>query len=62
MKLVEQAFNYDVLGARGFRAAADLVDRCACFDFCYGNLDDAVQTFAVLAEGERCSRDTRAHR
>jgi hypothetical protein len=62
MKLVEQAFNYDVLGVRGFQAAADLVDRCACFDFCYGNLDEAVQTFAVLAEAEGRSRDMRAHR
>ncbi len=50
MKLVEQAFNYDILGARGFRAAADLVARCACFDFSYGSLDDAVRTFAALSE------------
>jgi hypothetical protein len=55
MKLVEQAFNYDVLGVRGFRAAADLVDRCACYEFTYGNLDDAVATFALLAEGDNAS-------
>lgn len=55
MKLVEQAFNYDVLGVRGFRAAADLVDRCACFEFSYGDLDDAVATFAWLAEQVRAS-------
>jgi hypothetical protein len=49
MRVVEQAFNYDVLGARGFEAAAGLIDRCACFEFSYGSLDDAVATFASLA-------------
>jgi hypothetical protein len=48
MRLVEQAFNYDVLGARGFEAAAGLIDRCACFEFSYGNLDEAIATFASL--------------
>lgn len=55
LKLVEQAFNYDVLGVRGFRAGADLVDRCSCFEFTYGNLDDAVATFALLADEDRTS-------
>ena len=32
MRVVEQAFNYDVLGASGFEAAAGLIDCCACFD------------------------------
>ena len=49
MRVVEQAFNYDVLGARGFEAVAGLIDRCACFEFSYGNLDEAVATFALLA-------------
>lgn len=49
MRVVEQAFNYDVLGARGFEAAAGLIDRCACFEFSYGNLDEAIATFASLA-------------
>lgn len=49
MRVVEQAFNYDILGARGFEAAAGLIERCACFEFSYGNLDHAVATFASLA-------------
>jgi hypothetical protein len=54
MRLIEQAFNYDILGARGFDAAGNLVDRCACFDFSYGDLDEAVAVFASLvAQAER---------
>jgi HprK-related kinase A len=50
MRLIEQAFNYDILGARGFEAAAGLVDRCACLEFSYGNLDEAVAIFASLSD------------
>jgi hypothetical protein len=49
LTLAEQAFNYDIHGRRGFEAVADLVDRCDCFEFSYGSLDDAVQAFADLA-------------
>lgn len=51
MRLIEQAFNYDILGARGFEAASGLVDRCECLEFSYGNLDEAVEIFAALARG-----------
>ena len=50
MRLIEQAFNYDILGARGFEAAAGLVDRCGCLEFSYGDLDEAVAIFASLAD------------
>ena len=54
MRLVEQAFNYDILGARGFEAAGNLIDRCACFEFSYGDLDDAVAVFdSLAAQAER---------
>jgi hypothetical protein len=52
MRLIEQAFNYDILGARGFEAAAGLVDRCACLELSYGDLDEAVAIFAALADRE----------
>lgn len=50
IRLIEQAFNYDILGARGFEAAANLVDRCACLEFSYGDLGEAVAIFAALAD------------
>jgi hypothetical protein len=46
-----QAFNYSIHGRRGFTALADLVERCHCFAFSYGDLDDAVAGFADLARG-----------
>jgi hypothetical protein len=51
MRLVENTFNYDVYGAEGFELLGALVDRCACFEFEYGNLAEAVPLFDRLAEG-----------
>lgn len=49
--LAEQAFNYDVHGRAGFEMTADLVERCACFELVYADLDDAIARLAALAEG-----------
>lgn len=46
--LMENAFNYSHLGQRAFQTLAALVDGCDCYDFSYGRLDDAVETFAAL--------------
>lgn len=46
MQLVEAAFNYSVLGHRGFQVLASLVSSCACFRFNYGgDLGAAVRCF-----------------
>jgi HprK-related kinase A len=45
LELGRNAFNYTLLGLRGFEALADLVDACDCYDFRYSNLDHAVETF-----------------
>lgn len=50
MLLAEQSFNYDIHGATGFDAIGDLVDRCRCLEFAYGNLDDAEPAFRRLLE------------
>jgi HprK-related kinase A len=48
MKLVENAFNYNVHGAQGFEALAALVERCDAFEFEYSDLEDAASLFARL--------------
>jgi HprK-related kinase A len=48
MKLVENAFNYNVHGARGFEVLAALVDRCEAYEFVYSDLEDAATLFARL--------------
>jgi len=50
MSLVDNAFNYDVHGRRGFAALAAVMDRCESFAFTYSSLDEAVRVFGRLAE------------
>ena len=51
MLIAEQTFNYDTLGADGFKAVGDLVSATSCYQFSYSSLDDAAQTFDRLLEG-----------
>ncbi|SEK79525.1 Hpr(Ser) kinase/phosphatase [Roseateles sp. YR242] len=51
MALAEQSFNYDLHGQAGFQALGALVDRCECYRFEYGQLDDAVAHFDSLVGG-----------
>ena len=48
MELAQNAFNYNLLGEAGFTVLARLVAGCECYRFSYGNLDEAVATFAGL--------------
>lgn len=48
MRVAENAFNYSVLGAAGFRTLADAIERCDSFDFRYSSLDEAIAVFAAL--------------
>ncbi len=48
MQLVDNSFNQNVHGRAGFDALSDLIARCDCYDFSYGNLDEALQIFADL--------------
>jgi len=49
LEVGQNAFNYSIHGARGFDTLTRLVDRCACYDFVYQDLDDAIEVFASLA-------------
>jgi HprK-related kinase A len=50
MRLVENAFNYSVLGRRGFDILADVVAASDCREFRYGGqLNDAIAVFDDLA-------------
>ncbi len=48
LALGENAFNYSVHGADGFRLLARVVDNCGCYDFTYSRLSDAVTVFDNL--------------
>jgi len=50
MRVADNAFNYSLLGIKGFETLAGLIDRCRCYDFTYSNLDEAVAVFAALKQ------------
>jgi HprK-related kinase A len=50
MGVAENAFNYEVLGVRGFTALGCLIDATAAFEFRYSKLDEAVALFERLAK------------
>ena len=50
LELGRNAFNYMVLGERGFEALSDVIDACDCYDFHYSDLNDAIVAFDALVQ------------
>lgn len=48
MRIADNAFNYSLLGVKGFETMAGLIGASLCYDFIYSNLDEAIETFAAL--------------
>jgi HprK-related kinase A len=48
MYIIENAFNYSVLGVQGFRTASSIIDACDCYDFTYSRLEEAMEIFDGL--------------
>lgn len=48
MHVATHAFNYSLLGARGFALTGDLLDRCDCHNLAYSRLDEALAFFEGL--------------
>lgn len=48
MRVADNAFNYSLLGVRGFETLAGLIDASLCYDFSYSVLDEAIEKFAAL--------------
>lgn len=49
LELGRNSFNYALLGATGFEVLGDVVAGCDCYDFEYGQLEEAMTTFDALA-------------
>lgn len=56
MHLAQNAFNYHILGSRGFRVLETLIDASHCFRYTYHRLDDALQAFSQLTPPARTTR------
>lgn len=48
MRVADNAFNYSLLGVKGFETMAGLIEASLCYDFTYSVLDEAIETFAAL--------------
>lgn len=42
MSLIENTFNFNILGEQGFDAVTDIIDKSICFDFTYPDLNEAI--------------------
>ena len=60
MRAAEMGFNYSLLGLAGFKTLTRLIEQCACYDFCYSDLSQAVTVFDELVE-DHGSRKRLAH-
>ena len=49
MQLVDSAFNYQFHGVEGFNLLGRMVESTECYEFAYGNLEEAVRVFDQLA-------------
>lgn len=58
MRLIENAFNYNLHRDAGFRVLADLVEGSICREFSYSSLGEAVQLFDRLADGHQPGEGT----
>lgn len=52
LEFARNAFNYSILGSRGYDTLARLIASVECFDFHYSRLEDALATFTRLAHGD----------
>lgn len=50
MLLASNAFNYEVLGAHGFRAVEQLVAQCDCYTLTYSDLDEVTTALHQLID------------
>lgn len=49
LRVIEDCFNYNVLGTQGFECLGNLIDQSDCYEFEYSNLDEALALFTDLA-------------
>lgn len=48
LKIATHAFNYEVMGMRGFELVRDIVNSCPCFNLTYSDLDQVIERLDAL--------------
>ena len=46
--IIENCFNFNILGERGFETCSDLIDSSSCHDLAYSDLDHAIASLNDL--------------
>ena len=49
LRAAGDCFNYNILGVQGFDSLAELIEQCACYEFHYSKLDEALTLFTELS-------------
>ena len=49
LRAAGDCFNYNLLGVQGFDSLSGLVDQCACYEFQYSSLDEALILFTEIS-------------
>ncbi|WP_082633275.1 HprK-related kinase A [Lacimicrobium alkaliphilum] len=49
-RLIDNSFNYNVLGVEGFHKIADILQQTPCFEFEYSRFEDASETLENLVQ------------
>lgn len=49
LELGRNSFNYVILGLKGFETLSEVMTKSCCYDFCYSQLDEAIEVFEQLA-------------
>lgn len=50
--IINNSFNYNILGEKGFSSVVSMVNEVDSYRFCYGNTEAAIKHFNLLAEKE----------
>ena len=48
IRIADNAFNYSLLGIKGFETLTGLIGASQCYDFTYSTLEGAIETFSAL--------------
>ena len=48
IRIADNAFNYSLLGIKGFETLTKVISMSQCYDFTYHSLEDAIETFSAL--------------
>ncbi len=62
LRVANDSLNYPMLGEAGFRMVCNLIDTCACYEFIYSSIDEAVTLLGDLREPEPLSTADEADR